>query len=106
MKLSVPPSDAAALKCLVAASAGKVAVEVVPAGKAEVNPKPYTIRRAPTTGCRSAGVRPIRRHFISFHTRTPLARRAAPIGGPSWFFFTSWHFLSASFVVSTRSRVR
>ena len=66
MKLSVPPSDAAALKCLVAASAGKVAVEGVPAGKAEVNPKPYTIRRAPTTGCRSAGVRPIRRHFIAY----------------------------------------
>ena len=36
MKLCVPPSDAAALKCLVAAHAGKVAVERVPAGKGEV----------------------------------------------------------------------
>jgi hypothetical protein len=36
MKLCVPPSDAAALKCLVAAHAGNVAVERAPAGKGEV----------------------------------------------------------------------
>lgn len=37
MKLCVPPSDAAALKCLVAAHAGKVPVERVAAGKDEVS---------------------------------------------------------------------
>ena len=41
MKLCVPPSDAAALKCLVAAHAGKVAVERAPAGKGEVSALPF-----------------------------------------------------------------